>query len=95
MTPADAQDALEDEGFAVNIVERRSLSCSPVPEGELIRQRPRPGTMVPEGSEVTLVVSTGPVLGGPGGIIAGILSTIGGVFFWDIFCPPPPTQLNK
>jgi beta-lactam-binding protein with PASTA domain/tRNA A-37 threonylcarbamoyl transferase component Bud32 len=52
----DAQRTLQQGGFAVTIVRRPDNTVA----DNVIDQRPRPGAGVPEGSRVTLVVSSGP-----------------------------------
>lgn len=47
---------LQDAGLDYN---REYESSEQVPEGEVIRQNPESGTMVPEGTKVTIVVSQG------------------------------------
>lgn len=47
---------LQDAGLDYN---REYESSDQVPEGEVIRQNPESGTMVPEGTKVTIVVSQG------------------------------------
>jgi eukaryotic-like serine/threonine-protein kinase len=58
MTAARATQALRPEHFSLQTVRHRS-SLS-VPSGEIIRQTPGSGTMLKEGSTVSVVVSTGP-----------------------------------
>ncbi len=97
MTPEEARETLEDAGFVPRIRERRSWSCDPVPAGDIIRQNPLPGTMAPVGSEVEVVFSTGALIniGTPGGIAMGIAGAIGTTLLPFIFCPNPPTLINK
>jgi serine/threonine-protein kinase len=57
MKQADAEAALKEAGFEVTVQEEAS---SEVPKGEVIRQSPLAQQKVPEGSTVTIVVSTGP-----------------------------------
>ena len=52
----DAERTLQQQGFAVTIVRRHDNTVA----DNVIDQRPRPGAGVPEGSRVTLIVSTGP-----------------------------------
>lgn len=53
----DAQRTLQQEGFAVTIVRRNDNTVA----DNVIDQRPRAGAGVPEGSRITLIVSTGPL----------------------------------
>jgi len=52
----DAQRALQQDGFAVNIAYRFDNTV----KNNVIDQLPKPGAKVPEGSRVTLIVSNGP-----------------------------------
>lgn len=54
---ADATKALTDRRLRVN---QRQEASSSVAAGEVIRTEPAAGTLVPEGSLVTLIVSSGP-----------------------------------
>ncbi len=59
MDRADAERRLRDAGFQVEVVEEASPE---VEKGKVIRQSPLANQKVPEGSTVTIVVSTGPAL---------------------------------
>jgi len=54
---ADAESMLEDADLDAVIVENPSAS---VPEGDVVLQLPTAGTLVAPGSEVAVVVSSGP-----------------------------------
>ncbi len=56
-TSAIASARLQNEGFGVDIQMARSED---VPEDRVFRQDPMPGERVPEGSTVTILVSSGP-----------------------------------
>jgi serine/threonine-protein kinase len=57
-TEGDARSRLEGEGFSVRVEEQQHDS---VEDGRVISQNPNAGTQVAPGSEVTIVVSTGPL----------------------------------
>jgi serine/threonine-protein kinase len=71
MDQDEAESALEDAGFEVNVNEQPS----PQPEGAVTGQSPSEGQQRPRGSTVTITVSTGPGDGGgtetDGGIVDG------------------------
>ncbi len=52
----DAQRALQQDGFAVTLVRRYDNTV----KDNVVDQLPKPGAKVPEGSRVTLIVSSGP-----------------------------------
>jgi hypothetical protein len=56
LTRADALLALADGGFEVHV---SSVALSSVPNGFVVSQSPPPGTQIPKGSSVALVVSAG------------------------------------
>ncbi len=53
----EAQEQLEDAGFAVRVAE---ASSTEVPEGNVIQQNPAANTVVAKGTTVTVTVSLGP-----------------------------------
>ena len=57
LTEEVAVRRLDSAGFQVEVSRRQS---DEVPEGEVIQTDPRPGATVQQGSEVTLIVSSGP-----------------------------------
>ncbi|HEU4529250.1 MAG TPA: Stk1 family PASTA domain-containing Ser/Thr kinase [Actinomycetota bacterium] len=59
LSPEDAQAALEAAGFVVAGFEDQA-SDTGIPEGQVIGTDPAAGTDAPFGSEVTILVSTGP-----------------------------------
>jgi eukaryotic-like serine/threonine-protein kinase len=56
LTRADALLALAGAGFEVHV---SSVALSSVPNGFVVSQSPQPGTQIPKGSSVALVVSAG------------------------------------
>lgn len=52
----DAQSILQQAGFAVTLVQRPDNTI----KGNVIDQQPKPGAKVPEGSRITVIVSSGP-----------------------------------
>jgi len=59
MSEEEAKEKLEEAGFKVTVEQEAS---SEVDEGKVIRQSPLANQKVPEGSTVTIVVSTGPAM---------------------------------
>ena len=59
MTQDDAETALEDAGFEVEVLE---LSNETVEEGVVFSQIPLAESEAPEGSTVAILVSTGPAM---------------------------------
>jgi eukaryotic-like serine/threonine-protein kinase len=57
LTPAAAEQQLVADGF---VVRRQNQASADVPAGDVIGTRPAAGTDAPEGSTVTLLVSSGP-----------------------------------
>jgi serine/threonine-protein kinase len=57
LSQADAEKSLRDNGFVPVVV---NSSTSDAPEGQVIQQIPGAGTPSPQGTQVTIVVSTGP-----------------------------------
>lgn len=57
MTKQEAESYLDEQNFKMNVKEEHSDS---VPEGEIIKQDPEPGTQLAEGATVDVYVSTGP-----------------------------------
>lgn len=53
----DAQRTLQQEGFAVRLLRKYDNTA----KDNVIDEKPKPGTQVPQGSRVTLVVSNGPM----------------------------------
>ena len=58
MTQTDAQSAIVAAGFVVGLVKEQTDAT--VPQGQVIRQFPAAGTMVPPGAPVNFLVSSGP-----------------------------------
>ena len=58
LSPDEAQAALEDAGFVVAGFDDQASDT--VPEGDVVGTQPAAGTDAPFGSEVTILVSTGP-----------------------------------
>jgi serine/threonine-protein kinase len=73
MDQDEAESALQDAGFDVNVNEQPS----PQPEGVVTAQSPSEGQQRPRGSTVTITVSTGP--GDGGGTDGGGTQTDGGL----------------
>ncbi|MBT2216889.1 Stk1 family PASTA domain-containing Ser/Thr kinase [Virgibacillus dakarensis] len=57
MTEDEAKAYLDEQNLTMNVLEEHSDS---VPEGEVIKQDPEPGTKLGEGSTVDVHISTGP-----------------------------------
>jgi len=80
MTPQEASAALRSDRLTVRVVRRRSSLA--VAKGHILRQIPGAGTMLKEGSTVSVVVSTGPPsvtvppLGALTGDCPSVLSTL-------------------
>jgi beta-lactam-binding protein with PASTA domain len=57
LTQQEAEDAIRDAGLMLGFVDEEE--SQEVEAGRVISQRPEPGTQIPEGSAVDIVVSTG------------------------------------
>lgn len=62
MPQTEAQALLTDQGLRSEVVEDDGRYDERVPDGHVLIQRPKPGTLVKRGSKVTIILSLGPQL---------------------------------